>query len=417
MRGISRWTGLLRAGIVAGLFLTAPALKAQDVVGHSSTRSGEGVTLNFELANGETLTLTLIHGRVLLNGVEVGRYESGGHFELAVREAVSGSGTQDTEVLLEELQALDADELRGMEQTAYVAMAKALAALEVVEAVLPEDFTIEVEPEAAPEECESCAEIAVAPSGVTIIEAPRARAAPRPAPAPRPSRYVLVQDSPSLVGGIASGALSLAATFVALAFLGLGMLFFAPRQLETVADTVWNSFGRSFLAGLFAQPLILPAFGMMVAGLALTVVGLVVIPFAVVGFVLALFLAVIGGYLAVARTVGEIYLRRKMARGEAIQTWGTYRYIVYGLLGLMAIWLPAVLLGWVPVAGPIAVVSAAVITWVIATAGFGATILTRGGVRGTFVRRLDLALTDEQFWTSDTVPSAPQRRRVPRTDA
>jgi hypothetical protein len=60
-------------------------------------------------------------------------------------------------------------------------------------------------------------------------------------------------------------------------------------------------------------------------------------------------------------------------------------------------------------------VSAATITWVLATAGFGATILTRGGVKGTFVRRLDLALTDEQFWTSDTVPSARQRGRVPRS--
>jgi hypothetical protein len=60
-------------------------------------------------------------------------------------------------------------------------------------------------------------------------------------------------------------------------------------------------------------------------------------------------------------------------------------------------------------------VSAATITWVLATAGFGAAILTRGGVRGTFVRRLDLALTDEQFWTADSVSSARSRGRVPRT--
>jgi hypothetical protein len=214
---------------------------------------------------------------------------------------------------------------------------------------------------------------------------------------------------------VVGNAMSLAATFLSMAFLGLGMLFFAPRQLETVADTVWSSFGRSFLTGLFAQPLVLPVFGMMVVGLALTVVGIVVIPFAIAAFALGLFLAVVGGYVAVARTVGEIYLRRKMARGDAIQTWGTYRYIVYGLLGLMSIWLPAVLLGRVAVAGPIAVVSAATITWVLATAGFGAAILTRGGVRGTFVRRLDLALTDEQFWTPDSVSPARSRGRVPRT--
>lgn len=407
MTGNSR-KGLLRAAIVAGLFIAAPALQAQEVVGHSSTRSDEAVTLNFELDNGGTLSLTLIHGRLLLNGVEVGRYELGGALEQAVREALAGSRTQETESLLGALQGLETGRLAAAEESAYAAVAQALAALKMVDAVVPEANAIY-------EACEDCTEIAVAPSGVAVIEAPRVRVEVPERPAPRPLRYELLQDSPSFVGGVVSNAMSLVATFIALAFLGLGMLFFAPRQLETVADTVWSSFGRSFLAGLFAQPLILPAFGMMLVGLALTVIGIVVIPFAVLAFALGLFLAVVGGYVAVARTVGEIYLRRKMARGEAIQTWGTYRYIVYGLLCLLAIWLPAVLLGRVAVAGPIAVVSAATITWVLATAGFGATLLTRGGVRGTFVRRLDLALTDEQFWTSDTMPPERRRGRVPRS--
>jgi hypothetical protein len=391
------------------LFIAAPALGAQEVVGHSSTRSDEAVTLNFELAGGETLTLTLIHGRLLLDGEEVGRYEQGGAFEQSVREAVARSRAQETEGLLAELQGIETEELTRAEESSYEVMTQVVAALSMVEAMLPELATIEYAAECG----DDCVEIAVAPSGVAIIEAPRAT--PDPRPMPRPARYELLQDSPSVVGGVVGNAMSLAATFLAMAFLGLGMLFFAPRQLETVADTVWSSFGRSFLTGLFAQPLVLPVFGMMVVGLALTVVGIVVIPFAIAAFALGLFLAVVGGYVAVARTVGEIYLRRKMARGDAVETWGTYRYIVYGLLGLMSIWLPAVLLGRVAVAGPVAVVSAATITWVLATAGFGAAILTRGGVRGTFVRRLDLALTDEQFWTADSVSSARSRGRVPRT--
>jgi hypothetical protein len=402
MTRIGRW-------IVVLLFIAAPALGAQEVVGHSSTRSDEAVTLIFELAGGETLTLTLIHGRLLLDGEEVGRYERGGAFEQSVREAVARSRAQETEGLLAELQGIETEELTRAEESSYEVMTEVVAALSMVEAMLPELAAIEIESGLGyAAECgDDCAEIAVAPSGVAIIEAPRAQ--------PTPMRYELLQDSPSFVGGVVGNAMSLAATFLSMAFLGLGMLFFAPRQLETVADTVWSSFGRSFLTGLFAQPLVLPVFGMMVVGLALTVVGIVVIPFAIAAFALGLFLAVVGGYVAVARTVGEIYLRRKMARGDAIQTWGTYRYIVYGLLGLMSIWLPAVLLGRVAVAGPIAVVSAATITWVLATAGFGAAILTRGGVRGTFVRRLDLALTDEQFWTPDSVSSARSRGRVPRT--
>jgi len=396
----------IRLWTVALLLIAAPALQAQEVVGHSSTRSDEAVTLDFELDNGETLTLTLIHGRLLLNGVEVGRYEDGGVLERAVREALASSRAQETEGLLAQLRGLETEQLAGVEESAYAAMAEALAALEMAEVVLPEGIA-----------AGRAATTVVVPSGVAVMKSPEVRieVQERPAPRPRPARFELLQDSPSFVGGVVSSAMSLLATFVAMAFLGLGMLFFVPRQLETVADTVWSSFGRSFLAGLFAQPLILPVFGMMIVGLALTVIGIVVIPFAIVAFALGLFLAVVAGYVAVARTVGEIYLRRKMARGEAVQTWGTYRYILYGLLGLMSIWLPAVLLGRVAVAGPIAVVSAATITWVLATAGFGATLLTRGGVRGTFVRRLDLALTDEQFWTSDAVTSARERGRMPRS--
>jgi hypothetical protein len=134
----------------------------------------------------------------------------------------------------------------------------------------------------------------------------------------------------------------------------------------------------------------------------------------VVGFAAALVLAALGGFIAVARTVGEIYLRRKMARGEAVQTWGSYRYVVYGLAGLLALWLPVILLGWVPVAGTVLTVSAAVMTWMLATAGFGAAIISRAGMRGTFVRQLDLALTDEQYWTDDAMPTPTRRGRTPR---
>lgn len=216
-------------------------------------------------------------------------------------------------------------------------------------------------------------------------------------PAPPPSRFV-PPGSPSVVGRIATQVLSLLATFVALLFMGIGLMFFVPRQLEAVADTVWHSFGRSFLAGLFAQPLVIPALAILVMGLTITIVGALLVPFAVAALAVTLFLAVVGGYIAVARTVGEVYLRRRVAYGLQVRGWLTYRYLVYGLIGLLAMWLPAVFLGWIPVAGTIMTVSAALSTWVLATAGFGAALLSRGGIRGTVVRRIDRALADERFW-------------------
>jgi hypothetical protein len=192
--------------------------------------------------------------------------------------------------------------------------------------------------------------------------------------------------------------LGLITSFIALGALGFGLSFFAPRPLEVVADTVHQSFWRSFIVGLLAIPLVIPVFGMLLVGLALTVIGIIVIPFAIVGFVLAAVLAILGGYLAVARSVGEVYLRRRMSLGHAVGGWLAFRYVVYGLIAIMGVWIPAVLLSWIPLAGTIATTSAITITCMLATAGFGAAILSRAGIRGTFGRRLDQALTDEYLY-------------------
>ena len=215
----------------------------------------------------------------------------------------------------------------------------------------------------------------------------------------------------SLVDHVAGDITGLLAAFVAMCSLGFGLVFFAPRQLEVVADTVRYSFWRSFFAGFFAQPLIVPVFGLLMLGLVLTVVGILVIPFAAIAFAAATVLGFLGGYLAVARSVGEAYLRRRMSLGHTVGGWLTYRYMVYGLMALFAIWLPAVFLGWAPVAGQFFTVTAVLISWIIATAGFGATILSHAGIRGTFTRRFDQALSDEYLYrTPQATAVVPPRR-------
>ena len=406
MRSTMQKTWWLAVGLaLMALIAGTPEARAQEVVGHSVERSDDAATLILDLADGDALTISLEGGAILIDGSMAGTYYEGGAFEKSWRAALEEVGAHETGELLAALQALEVSELRQSEIEGIAAVATALEDLEVGESFVVSigetdvDAQVGIAVEAAVAAAVAAAEdvgVTIGGVGISKVTVPQITVATPTAP--------MAPTAGSLVGGIAAGAMSLLATFCGLAFMGLGLIFFAPRQLETVADTVWHSFWRSFLAGLFAQPLVLPAFGMMIVGLALTVVGIVVIPFAVVAFVAALVLAAIAGYVAVARTIGEIYLRRKMARGESVATWGTFRYIVYGLSGLMAIWLPAILLGGVPVAGNIATVTAGVTTWMLATAGFGATILSRAGVRGTFVRRLDMALTDEQFWTPEAMP-------------
>jgi hypothetical protein len=209
---------------------------------------------------------------------------------------------------------------------------------------------------------------------------------------------------------------SLLGMFIALSCIGFGFTFFAPRQLDIVADTVTDSFGKSFFAGLFATPLLLPAFVILIVGLAISVVGLLLIPFAIVGSILAVIAAGTGGYLAVAKSVGSTYLTRRAAQGHAV-TITPYRSLLFGLAGLMAIWIPAAVLGWIPVMGPALALLAAIFTWVMVTAGFGAAILSRAGIRATFVNaRQAGALTDEHYWPIDTGSHSIPRETSRRVD-
>ncbi|MBW2277939.1 MAG: polymer-forming cytoskeletal protein [Deltaproteobacteria bacterium] len=238
----------------------------------------------------------------------------------------------------------------------------------------------------------------------------RARAAP-PAP-PAPTRIQLNQVSG--FEAIGQGIATLLGFFVALACIGFGMNFFMPRQLEIVSETVSDSFGKSFMAGLFAQPLLLPLWAMLVVGLAITIVGLPAAVFVALALPLAVVGAAVTGYLAAAKSVGNSYLTRKMAQGHGVVV-TPYRSTIYGLVGLLAIWAPAVALSWIPLIGQLLLTLAFAATWVMATAGVGAAILSRAGLRATFAgSRKQPALTDEHYWPMDASNFTPARRGRPR---
>ena len=235
----------------------------------------------------------------------------------------------------------------------------------------------------------------------------------RPSAAPRAARRPIRTGLGQASGfeAIGQNIATLVGFFVALACIGFGLNFFMPRQLEVVSETVSDSFGKSFLAGLFAQPLLLPLSAMLIAGLAITVIG---IPVAVI-VALALLLAVPGaavlGYLAAAKSVGSSYLTRRMAEGHAVVV-TPYRSTAYGLVGLLAVWIPAVTLGWIPLVGQLFFLLALAATWVMATAGVGAAILSRAGLRATFSgSQRQQALTDEHYWPMDASNFTPARRR------
>ncbi|HXS25240.1 MAG TPA: hypothetical protein VN719_13465, partial [Gemmatimonadales bacterium] len=90
------------------------------------------------------------------------------------------------------------------------------------------------------------------------------------------------------------------------------------------------------------------------------------------------------------------------ARGTAIASANSYRYLLTGLVGLFMLWAAWAIFGWVPVAGEMVRAAAVLVTWLVGTVGFGAALLSRAGARGNFAGRLipPEALTDEYLWAT-----------------
>ena len=206
----------------------------------------------------------------------------------------------------------------------------------------------------------------------------------------------------TLTQRLARNVVGVLGIFLGLTAVGFGLVTFVRLPLEIVSDTVVHSFGRALTVGLLGQVLVLPTFGMLVVGLVLSVAGILLVPFAVVVFALLLVAAVIGGFLAVAHAMGETITRRQMARGLAIQSANSYRYVGVGLAGLAGLWMLWALIAPVPVAGTILIALAGLATWLLASVGFGAALLSRFGARDQFAGRLlpPETLTDEYLWAT-----------------
>ncbi len=229
---------------------------------------------------------------------------------------------------------------------------------------------------------------------IRTLDAPR-RTAERGTPQPI--------DAPvSAWTRFARNAAGTTGVFLTLLLVGFGTVLFARAPLEVVSDTVLHSFTRALLVGLLGQVLILPTFGMLVVGLVLSVAGILLVPFAVIVFALLLIVAVLGGFLAIAHAMGESLTRRQLARGISLASANSYRYIAVGLGAVALLWLSWVVFGWVPVAGTLIMATAILVTWLLATVGFGAALLSRAGFREHFAGRLlpTEALTDEYLWAT-----------------
>ncbi|MCE2901183.1 MAG: hypothetical protein ACK6DP_16675 [Gemmatimonas sp.] len=176
---------------------------------------------------------------------------------------------------------------------------------------------------------------------------------------------------------LASTLFAVAGVFGIGLIIGLVVLTTAEEALTAVARTAARDVSGSFWAGVLTQLLAVPALVVLVIACAITVIGILAIPIAVLAWALALSGAVTLGTQAVVLVIGRALAGRGSSsseRGAAL------RGLTVGLIALSLLWFGAALAAGVPVAGALARLVAVAFTWAMATVGLGAVVKSRIGV-------------------------------------
>ncbi len=212
-------------------------------------------------------------------------------------------------------------------------------------------------------------------------------------------------------------ALALSSSWlIILVLMAIGVLLFAGDYLDGVVDSLEGRFGRSFWAGVATQFALAPVLALLIVALAVTILGILLIPFAIVAFVLAVAGLITLGFLAIARITGESVApaasKRYSARGAAL------RALVVGVSIYMGLWVLASAFAWAPMVGTVLRGIAVAITWVAITAGLGAAVLSRGGTRRSAPAAPLAAVNDIPWQTPTPVTGVvAARRRTPSSSA
>jgi hypothetical protein len=208
-------------------------------------------------------------------------------------------------------------------------------------------------------------------------------------------------------------ALSLAvACYLILIAMALAVAIGARTHLETIAATIRTDFSRSFLVGLLGEIAALPLFVLSMVALAITVVGILLIPFAAVAYALAVLGALDLGFLAMSLLAGDAMMRDE---GSPSATRPIVTHLIAGLSVFFVLWLLAGGAAFLGLAGSVLRLLAFLSTWIAATVGLGATIITRAGTRASTIppRVAPPTQTEEYAWQTPTPVSGVAAARRP----
>jgi len=199
--------------------------------------------------------------------------------------------------------------------------------------------------------------------------------------------------------------------FAILFVIGVGVLMFAEGNLDGVVIALERSVTKAFWLGLLGQILLMPALLLLLVGLTLTVLGILLIPFAIVSYVIAAAGVITLGFLAAARLTGSAVTHR-LAAPRAM----SLRALIIGTALFALIWLIAAAFTWHPVIGAVLRGMAAVLTWVAVTVGLGGAIASRAGTQRPGARpAARVAARDDLAWQTPTPVTGVAAARRPQS--
>jgi hypothetical protein len=207
--------------------------------------------------------------------------------------------------------------------------------------------------------------------------------------------------------------------FAVLVIIGLGVMIFAEPNMDGVVQTMERSFARAFWFGVLGEIMALPALLLLCIGLLLTILGALLIPFAIVSYAIAVAGLLALGFLAVARLTGSIWSRPQNGTPASTRA-ANLRSLLIGVTVYMGLWLLAAIFTWQPVASAILRGVALAVSWVAVTVGLGAAMLSRAGTRHLLARpgaTVTRPAPDDLAWQTPTPVTGVTAARRPPTGA
>jgi hypothetical protein len=156
--------------------------------------------------------------------------------------------------------------------------------------------------------------------------------------------------------------------------VGFALMAFGADKLQIVIRTMQNGIGKSLGSGLLGQLAIVPGAIAVCALLAATLIGILLIPLGLVVFMFAVAGIAMFGFVAVATMTGAALSagskRDDTAHGAML------RSFVIGTAVFMGMWLVAAAFYRIPLLGPMLESFASAVTFIAASTGFGAVLLS-----------------------------------------